>query len=478
MPHISFWTVVSLVYYSLVAGAIVHILRRPREPRAMLAWVLALLLLPGLGLFLFAAIGQLKIDRTRRKRHRRRAGLARMLPPRNRAEHSPQLPADNPGLANLVHIATRLSREPPTSGNDVTIFHDGEAFFLALRLAIQSARSHIHMEYYIFQPDETGRAISEAMMERARAGVRCRLLLDAIGSWRLPGSCVREMQSAGVQVEFFHPVLPWRGRWHVNFRNHRKLVVIDGETGFTGSQNIGDEYRGRLARLGPWHDVNLAIRGPAVRELQELFVEDWHFTTAETIDPAPLFPDPVTCGPNRVHIIPTGPDLRADVMHHLLFAAIAAAKHSIAIATPYFVPDSAMILALQSAGYRGVHVRLLIPSRTDHRLVLCAGRSYYPELDSAGVEILEYDIGMLHSKVVVVDESWAFAGSANMDARSFRINFELTTILYDTVLARQLQDEFDSLAAAARRMRPRGADDWSFAQSLAIGLARMASPIL
>ena len=215
-----------------------------------------------------------------------------------------------------------------------------------------------------------------------------------------------------------------------------------------------------------------------MRELQELFLEDWHFTTKETIDPARLFPQPTADGANSVHIIPSGPDLRADVMHHLLFAAIAAASRSIAIATPYFVPDSAMILALQSAGYRGVHVRLLIPSRSDHWFVLWAGRSFYPELDAAGVEILEYDLGMLHSKVVVVDESWALAGSANMDARSFRINFELTTILYDTVLARQLQEEFDSLAAAARRMRPRGADDWSFPQSLAIGLARMASPIL
>lgn len=478
MPNLPLWTIVSVVNYSLVAAAIVLILRRPREPRAMLAWILALLLLPGVGLILFAAIGQLKIDRTRRKRRRRLARVARIMPARGPDAHTLRPHPESPGMASLIHIATRLSREPPTAGNDVTIFHDAEAFFLALRLAIQSARSHVHMEYYIFQPDETGRAVADALMDRAKAGVRCRVLLDAIGCWRLPRQFVREMRTAGVEVAFFHPVLPWRGRWHVNFRNHRKLVVIDGETGFTGSQNIGDEYRGRLKRFGPWRDVNLSIRGPAVRDLQELFVEDWHFATDETIDPSCLFPDLPSEGAHSVHIIPSGPDLRADVMHHLLFAAIASASRKIAIATPYFVPDATMILALQSAAYRGVHVRLLIPSRSDHWFVLWAGRSYYPELASAGVEILEYDLGMLHSKVVVVDESWAFTGSANMDARSFRINFELTTILYDATLARQLHEEFDTLASASHRMRPRGTEDWSFGQSLAIGLARMASPIL
>jgi len=478
MPHPTFWSIVSIINYVLVACAIIHILRRPREPRAMLAWILALLLLPVIGLLLFAGIGELKLERTRRKRRRRRARLERRLPPKRKTSREVQGLAENPGLANLVHIATRLSREPPTVGNDVTIFHKTEAFFLALRFAIESARNHVHMEYYVFQPDDTGREIAAALMAKAKSGVRCRLLLDSVGCWRLPRRFVREMRDAGVQVEFFHPVLPWRGRWHVNFRNHRKLVVIDGELGFTGSQNIGDEYRGRLARYGEWHDVNLSMRGPAVRELQELFLEDWHFSTAETLDLANLFPEQSCEGPHAVHVIPSGPDVRADVMHHLLFAAIASATRSIAVATPYFVPDAAMILALQSAAYRGVHVRLLIPSRSDHWFVLWAGRSYYAELTSAGVEILEYELGMLHSKVVVVDQSWAFAGSANMDVRSFRINFELTTVLYDSVLAGQLQEEFDSLAAAARQVRPRGARDWTFGESLALGLARLASPML
>lgn len=478
MLHLTFWSVVSIINYVLVACAIILILRRPREPRAMLAWILALLLLPVLGLLLFAGIGELKLERTRRKRRRRRARLERHLPPRRKTSREVKALAESPGLANLVHIATRLSREPPTIGNDVTIFHKSEAFFIALRIAIESAVNHIHMEYYIFQPDETGKGIAGALMSKAKSGVRCRLLLDSVGSWRLPRRFIGEMRDAGVQVEFFHPVLPWRGRWHVNFRNHRKLVVIDGELGFTGSQNIGDEYRGRLARYGEWRDVNLSIRGPAVRELQELFLEDWHFSTSETLDVANLLPEPSCEGQHAVHIIPSGPDVRADVMHHLFFAAIAAATRSIAVATPYFVPDAAMILALQSAAYRGVHVRLLIPSQSDHWFVLWAGRSYYAELAAAGVEILEYDLGMLHSKIVVVDGSWAFAGSANMDARSFRINFELTTILYNKSLAERLQAEFDSLAADARRIHRKGHADWTLGQSLALGLARLASPLL
>ncbi len=473
------WELLSIINYALVAVAIIAILRRPREPRAMVAWMLALILLPVVGLVLFFLIGQLKIDRTRRRRQSRRQKLAAVLARKPEAGHAAiaSLVTDQ-HMHAVVHIATRFSRSPPSMGNDVTIFHDGEAFFLALRLAIEAARSHVHLEFYIFQPDETGRAVAELLMAKARSGVKCRLLLDAVGCWRLPRSFVRRMREEGVQVGYFNPVIPWRGRFHVNFRNHRKLVVIDGHTGFTGSQNIGDEYRGRLARLGPWRDTIFSVRGPAVGELQDVFLEDWNYATDETLDAADLFPEPSRAGPHAVQIIPSGPDTQADVMHQVLFAAVAAARKSICIATPYFVPDVPMIMALQAAAYRNVKVQLLIPSRSDHWFVLWAGRSYYDELTAAGVEIFEYGLGMLHCKNVVIDESWALAGSANMDARSFRLNFELTAILYDPTLARQLQDEFDELRAASRRFSRTEKHQWTFRESVSIGLARLASPML
>jgi len=286
------------------------------------------------------------------------------------------------------------------------------------------------------------------------------------------------MLDAGVEVAFAMPVIPWHGRWRVNYRNHRKVVVVDGRIGFTGSQNIGDEYRGRLARYGRWRDTHLMIEGPGVHHLQEVFIEDWHYTTREDLVKDEYFPLPGPAGEHTVQLLPSGPGQHVPVLHHLLFAAVSAARSSVSVITPYFVPDAAMVLALQSACYRGVRVRLLIPTTTDHRVVLFAGRSYYPELMEAGVEIFEHDATMLHSKVMIIDHAFALVGSANMDERSFRLNFELTVMLYGQALAGELYRDFEVLTARSRRIRPTHLGKQSFAREVRMGLARLASPLL
>ncbi|MCK4658602.1 MAG: cardiolipin synthase [Phycisphaerae bacterium] len=481
MPAI-LWKILSVLDMVLVAGAILVVLRRPREPRAMLAWILALLLLPVVGLILFLLIGEPRLKRTRRRRRRRREKLVPGLSRRSGALRDVHVTRQNvpipEELSNLVSLATRFSRHAPTHGNEVTIYQDAEKTFLARQLAIEAAESHVHMEYYIFQPDETGHAVRDLLINKVRQGVQCRLLLDYVGCWRWPRSFKRSFQEGGVELAFCLPVVPWRGRWRVNFRNHRKLAVIDGKVSFTGSQNIGDEYLGRRKKLGPWRDTHMRIVGPAVHQLQEIFVEDWHYATKVDLLDDKYFPTPQRAGKRAVQVIASGPDDRVNAMHQLLFAAFAAAKQSICIATPYFVPDMAMVLAIQSAAYRGVRVRLMIPSRSDHRVVLWAARSYYEELAGAGVEIYEYDLGMLHSKVVVVDESWALLGSANMDERSFKLNFEVTTILYDAELARTLQNDFEMLLAQSKRVQPTRRSAWTFRETLSLGLARLASPLL
>ncbi|MCK6457569.1 MAG: cardiolipin synthase [Phycisphaerae bacterium] len=476
------WTVLSIADALIVAATIVIILRRPREPRAMIAWILAVLLLPVLGPALFVVIGQPRLERTRRRRHRRRAKLLPAIAGRAERLHgvraTPEHARLDPALVDLARVALRLTAYPPTDGNEVTVFHDPESTFLAIQLAILGARSHVHLQYYILQPDETGRAVAKLLSDKARAGVRCRVLLDDVGCWRLPRSFTRSLRDAGVEVAFFHPVLPWRGRWHVNFRNHRKVVVVDGEVGFTGSQNIGDEYLGRRRKFAPWRDTHLRIIGPAAQDLQEVFLEDWHFTTGMELSGEECFPPLRRAGSDLVQIVPSGPDQEAEVLHQLLYAAVAAARRSVCIITPYFVPDSPMLMALKSAALRGVRVQLLIPSRTDHWFVLWAGRSYYEELSAAGIEIYEYEDGMLHSKTVVVDQSWALVGSANMDARSFRINFEVTTVLYNRERAAVLHEDFESVRARAKLVRPTNRRGWTFGESLSLGLARLASPLL
>ncbi len=378
-----------------------------------------------------------------------------------------------------MRLAMRVSGRLVTSGNEVTIYHDAERVFLALSLAVESARSHIHLEYYIFAEDETGQAIGELLLKKAREGVEVRLLLDAVGCWGLSRSFVRRLRKGGVKAAFFLPWGPTGRRVQLNCRNHRKLVVVDGRVGFLGSQNIGDVYLGRKKKYGPWRDTHLRVEGPCVTQLQEVFVEDWYFAAHEDLsEQENYFPTPTTAGDRLVQIVASGPDEKPDVLDQLLLAAVSDARHAVSFLTPYFVPDRAMLLTLKSAAYRGVRVRLLIPSRNNHWLALWAGRSNYDELLESGVEVYEYSHAMLHSKVVVVDRRWAMVGSANMDERSFRINFELTSLLYDSGLAQDLHADFDHLLGQARRITREQIAGWNYSQTLAAGLARLTSPLL
>ncbi len=476
------WSTLTVLNYIAVMLAIENILRHRREPRGMLAWILALLLLPFLGLFLYALVGPAPIQRKVRRRRRRRHEIASSL-----AEKTAVLAKDHDAretarfdesMRGLMNLAAQVSDAVVTTGNNVAIYHDAERAFLNLAIAIDAAQQHVHMEYYIFAADDTGRAMSELLMKKARQGVEVRLLLDAVGCWRLSRRFVRELRSAGVEVEFFLPWGPTNRRLQLNCRNHRKLTIVDGRTAFTGSKNIADEYLGRKKKLGPWRDTHLLMEGPCVTQLQEVFVEDWHFATKRDLTSPRYFPPPAVAGSHVVQIVPSGPDGRADVMHQLLNAAVSDADRSIAVVTPYFVPDRAMMLALTSAAYRGVRVQLLLPSKSEHWLVLWAGRTFYEDLLEAGVEIYEYDGGMIHSKLVVVDQRWSMVGSANMDIRSFQLNFELTSIIYDAELSRYLQEDFETLIRNSRRVREEDVKGWTYTQTLAAGLARLATPIL
>lgn len=476
------WLILWSLNYVAAFLAVENILRNRREPRGMLAWALALIFIPFVGLMLYMLIGPVPIQRKMRRRHKRRRMIAGPLAEQTAVlakEHNARaLEGFDETTRALMRLASELSDAVVTSGNSLIVHHDAERAFLNLALGIEAAEHHVHLEYYIFADDDTGRAMRDLLMAKARQGVEVRLLLDAVGCWRLPRRFVRELESAGVEVAFF---LPWgltTRRLQLNCRNHRKLTVVDGKRVFSGSKNIADEYLGRKKKLGPWRDTYMQLEGPSVTQFQEVFVEDWHFATKKKLTSDLYFPDPRRVGEHVMQVVRSGPDGRADVMHQLLNAAVSDADKSISIVTPYFVPDRAMMLALTAAAYRGLSVKLLLPSISDSWLVLWAGRTFYDDLLEAGVEIYEYGKGMVHSKVVVVDQRWAMVGSANMDVRSFQLNFELTCMIYNKDIAEYLHTDCDQLCLQARKITDEHVKNWTYPETLAAGLARMATPIL
>jgi cardiolipin synthase len=262
-----------------------------------------------------------------------------------------------------------------------------------------------------------------------------------------------------------------RRAWTVNLRNHRKLAVIDGAVGFTGGINIGDEFL-------PWRDVHLRVEGPAVRQLQQIFLADWFFTTREDLVSRALFDGATPSGDSVTQLVQSGPDATVEAIHHLYFAAIASARERVLLSTPYFVPDRAILVALQTAALRGVDVRLVLPSRSNHRVTFHAGRSFYDELLDAGVHVHEYQGGFVHSKIAVVDGSFATVGTANLDVRSFRLNFELLAVLWDAKVVADLEALFEE---DLRQASPVDLPTWrsrGFLLRIAEGVGRLFAPLL
>ena len=480
----SWWSWVVALYYLLVLVVVLRVLLQRKEPLAMVAAIFAILTVPVLGILVYWLLGSGRLRRKAGRRRRRVAQLAAALR-RSAEQHvstdtgtAPnELPDD---LAAIAQLGRRLSDMPAATGNEVQILQEANATYRALEDAIRGARHHVHLEYYIWQPDETGRAFRDLVIQRAREGIECRLLLDAVGCWRLGRGFLKPLLDAGVSVTFFLPLwaFPLRKRWSLHLRNHRKIAVIDGQIAFLGSQNIGDEYRGRRAHLSPWYDTHMRLTGPAALFAQQTFAEDWFLAARERLDGRAYFPPPPRPGGSIVQILPTGPDQSESTLAHVFFAAVASARESIRIATPYFAPDAAILMALRHACYRGVQVRLVLPTRSDATILLWAARSFYAELVDADAEVYEYDDGVLHSKLVTVDDRWCMLGSANMDARSFRLDFEVTALIYDSAVVTELASSIDGFCDKARRITPRDVHRQPLHCRLGEGAARLLTPLL
>ncbi len=464
IPHIRVWLTVVWVVYLVGMG--IWIVLQKREPAATLSWLVSLAALPVVGFVVYYIFGPQKISRHRARRRKHHV----VLPRATGDDESQELHA-------LAQATTGLA---PTTARAVRLLVDGGAKYPALLQDIAQARNHVHLEYYIYNPDRTGTALRDALAERARAGVRVRLLLDAMGSKQCTRRFFAPLLDAGGELAWFHPAQPWtlwKRPW-VNLRTHRKIVVIDGRVAYTGGINITDEEDERL-RSDAFRDLHLRIEGDAVRELQAVFVEDWAYATEQRDfvgEVARTMPPPAP-GPIRTQVLVSGPDSSWEAIHRLHVGAIHAASRRVWLATPYFVPGEAAMMALTSAALSGLDVRLLVPKMSDSRLVTWCVRSYFDELLAAGVKVYEYGPRMLHSKALLVDETLAIVGSANFDHRSFRLNFEVSVLLDDAGFASELAQQIEREFQHAPRVRNDRARPLLTAR-LPEALARLMSPLL
>lgn len=327
---------------------------------------------------------------------------------------------------------------PITAGNETAVYAEGKKAFEAMFESIASAKHHIHIEFYIIRDDVLGKRFQQLLIRKSQEGVKVRLLYDGIGCHRLRKSYLKQLQDGGVEIGCFSPILSTFLNKQINYRNHRKIVVVDGQAGFIGGLNIGDEYLGNNSEIGYWRDTHFRIKGRAVLWIQYTFAVDWYFVKRQLLNDPEYYPVMSDKGGEFVQIVKSGPD---ETILELIFSFIVSAKKRIYIETPYFVPDPGVLLALKMAAMRGLDVRIIIPAVPDTKLVYWASLSYVQEMLEGGVRFYLYQKGFLHSKVVISDDV-ACAGSANMDMRSFTGQFEINAVFFDGKVVNRLLTDF------------------------------------
>jgi cardiolipin synthase len=465
------WVPVVLVPLLYLAAAVCvwRAISTARTPQGAVGWVVFLLAAPYLAVPLFLVLGHSRFHGyviARTDSARVVAGLTRFG-----AEHAPNAPLDAPARA-----MERLAHMPVVRGNDITLLIDGDATFDAIFAAIDGAQDYVLAQFYIIRDDAMGRAFADRLKAAAARGVRVHLLFDAVGCNRLPRAYVTGLREGGVEVVNPAAMRGPRSRLSINFRNHRKSVIVDGKVGFIGGLNVADEYMGRDPAFGPWRDTHARLTGPVVSQLQLVYLEDWHWATRELLDGLDWEPRRAEADMDAL-ILPSGPGDQTETGAMFFLTVLAAAERRIWIASPYFVPDADVLSALKHAALRGVEVRLLVPEVADHWITWLAAFAYFDEVAKVGVEIWRYGEGFMHQKAVVVDDAILAVGTTNLDNRSFRLNFEAMAVYFDACAARAGAEMLAAdFARATRLRRPLSAQ--SGAIRIGAPIARLFSPIL
>ena len=465
-------TILLFLYGLIAIGIVLSLLVNGVRPAKTLAWLLAIFTIPVGGILLYIMVG-----RNRRKN--------KLIQTKKQVAFAPplfdysQLPQEVQKHRKIISLVEKNSSFAPTAGNSVLYLKDGKTTFEAIFQALETAVSFIHLQYYIFEEGELADKLLDLFRKKIGKGVKIRLIYDEIGSFSLSKSYLKKLNDMGVEV---YPFLPFHfGRFlsSLNYRNHRKIIVVDENIAFTGGINVSDKYLKGDTALGKWHDMHLKIEGPAVNHLNRVFLTDWQLVSGQQVDcPKKTYTEHGIPRKKIVQIVASGPDDDFPAIEQIYFSIINQAKKYLYITNPYIIPGYAIMTALETAALSGIDVRILVSKTTDSRLVDWSVRSYFEPLLKAGVKIYLFSDGFLHSKIMISDDSIASVGTANIDIRSFEQNYEVNALVYDTDFAKELKQDFltDSGKSIQLTYEKHTKRPWS--DKLKEGAARIFSPVL
>ena len=437
------WLILLLFSFLQVMLIGTVILLKNKTPGETIGWFCILAFLPVLGFIIYVIVGHKTDGHLFDNKHIPNNRLDKMVRQQIENHYSDNFPQETDPNHKLVSLLLKSGFAPITLHNQVEVLLNGDEKFQALFNALEEATNHIHLSYFIFNDDEVGGDVLKILARKVAEGVEVRVLVDGLGSHAISGGFIRSMRQAGIQAEWFFPIRFPYITSKLNLRYHRKIVVVDGHTGFMGGLNIGDEYLSRDPELGFWRDTHLKIEGEAVHTLQAIFLNDWYYVTRQEVQDVRYFPTTVITQVLPLQIVGGGPDSNWTSILQGFFNAITMAKYSVSIETPYFIPDESLIMALKTAALSGIEVRIIVQGVPEHKLTYLAMNSYFEELLQAGVKIYKYMKGTLHAKTLFIDHHLASVGSTNMDLRSLFLDFEICAFVYDQVLVKRLQLDFE-----------------------------------
>lgn len=471
---------VAFVIIMHILGAIssVQAVMSTRTPQGAIAWVISLNTCPYIAVPAYWVFGRSRFDGYDIIRQSEMLASsdtkARALEVLN--EGGMLVEPSTPRERDQIRLLENLAKLPLSRHNDVSLLIDGEATFDAIFQGIKNAKDYVLVQFYILRDDDLGRKLQRALLDKAGEGVRVYVLYDGLGSHSLTDVYKQTLREAGVEIEPFNTTKGSGNRFRLNFRNHRKIVVVDGKEAFVGGHNVGDEYVGKHPELTPWRDTHVAVRGPVVLEVQVAFAEDWKWAT-DSVPELNWQPEKAPSGDAVALCLPSGPADEFETATLFFLNAINSAQERVWIVSPYFVPDEQLMSALKLASLRGVDVRILIPKNPDQMLVHLSSHSYFVAAEKAGIKIFRYTKGFLHQKVMLVDDRYSAVGTANFDNRSMRLNFEITMMFVDTEFAAKMEA---MLTEDFSHSEPASGEDYterSFPFRFSVRAARLMAPV-